>query len=241
VKALFNNKVPMQDQSMLHMMVDGTAQADLQVLLAPFTMTGNDQSALRNGTLGRVAGLEFFANQNTPTNNGSSPFSAGAVTVNGVNAINAGTTDFGKTGTVSIAKITNAHNLLAGDIITIAGDTQQYVVTADTTLIIGNTTVPIAPALQKATVGAEAVTLVAGGVLNFAFHRNAIALATAPLSELGGELGGCRIATVTDQVSGIALRSRVYYMPDSSDVRVALDILYGFTVLDRALGMRLKR
>jgi hypothetical protein len=67
VKALFNNKVPMQDQSMLHMMVDGTAQADLQVLLAPFTMTGNDQSALRNGTLGRVAGLEFFANQNTPT------------------------------------------------------------------------------------------------------------------------------------------------------------------------------
>lgn len=240
-KSLFTNKVPMQDQSMLHMMIDGTAQADLQVLLAPFTMTGNDQTALRSGTIGRLSGLEVFANQNTPTVNGSSPFSAGAVTVNGVQAINAGSTDFGKTGTVSLAKITNPHNLLEGDIITIAGDTQQYVVTANTTLIVGNTTVPIAPALQKATVGAEVVTLVAGGVLNCAFHRNAITLATAPLSTIGAELGGTRLEVVNDETSGISLRSRVYYMPDASEVRVALDILYGYTMLDRALGMRLKR
>ena len=239
-KAMFNNKVPMKDLTMLHMMIDGQGQADLLPVLAPNTMTGADQSALRSGAVGRLLGLDTFANQNTPTTT-STALSAGAATVNGAQAVNVGSTDFGKTGTVSIAKATNPSNLVAGDILTFAGDTQQYVVLADVTLIVGNTTVAIAPALQTAKVGGEAVTLATAGVQQFGFHRNAIALATAPLSTMGSELGGARIETITDDTSGISIRSRVFYMPDASEVRVALDILYGYTILDRALGIRLKR
>jgi len=72
---------------------------------------------------------------------------------------------------------------------------------------------------------------------NTAFHKNAFALAMAPLSELGGELGA-RIATITDPVSSLALRSRLYYVGDSSEVHVALDVLYGVKTLDPNLACR---
>jgi len=71
------------------------------------------------------------------------------------------------------------------------------------------------------------------------FHRNSIALAMAPLTEAGNNLGA-RISTITDPVTGLALRSRIWYEGDDSTIKVALDVLYGMKVLDRNMGVRLR-
>jgi len=57
------------------------------------------------------------------------------------------------------------------------------------------------------------------------------------LSEIGNQLGA-KIATITDPVSGLSLRSRLYYIGNSSEVNVALDVLYGFKILDGDLACR---
>lgn len=76
----------------------------------------------------------------------------GAVTVNGVNASGATT--------VSLHKVTNAGSVTAGDVIQIGSGPAagQYTVTANATLVVGNTSVSISPGLLGATTGGEVVT-----------------------------------------------------------------------------------
>lgn len=190
---------------------------------------GNTQ-ALIDGNLNKKLGFEYFMDQNVDTGalHTSTAFTAGAVTMNGVNALGATT--------VSIAKASNTSPLVEGDIITIAGDSQTYVVTAGVTLTVGNTNVTIQPGLKKATVGAEAVTLKASHVNNLAFHRDAIAFASRPLSDTRQGLGSI-MQTAIDPVSKLALRLEV--RGEHKRVRYAWDILYGAAVVRRELGCRL--
>lgn len=83
----------------------------------------------------------------------SAAASAGAITVNGINGAGSAT--------VSIAKATNAQAVLIGHQLTIASGPAAgvYVITANTTLIVGNTSVSITPNLRGATAGGEVVTL----------------------------------------------------------------------------------
>ena len=60
----------------------------------------------------------------------------------------------------------------------------------------------------------------------------------APLTEMGNGLGA-RIATVTDPVSGLSLRSRLFYDGDTSKVFVSIDALWGIKTLDPNLACRL--
>ena len=60
----------------------------------------------------------------------------------------------------------------------------------------------------------------------------------APLPELPDELGA-KVATVSDPVTGLSVRSRIYYVGDSSEVHVALDVLYGVKTLDNNMAVRL--
>ena len=72
-----------------------------------------------------------------------------------------------------------------------------------------------------------------------AFFRNAFALAMAPLPTNARELGA-KVETVTDPVTGLSIRSRIYYVGDSSEIHVALDVLYGVKTLDPNLVMRMR-
>jgi hypothetical protein len=166
----------------------------------------------------------------------STPFSAGAVTVNGAHAVGFGSTDNGRSGTVSINKATNPTNLVRGDILTFAGDLQTYVVLADVTLAVGNTTVSISPALRVAKVGAEAVTLKATHVVNLVFHRDAFAFANRPVAD---QLftGGNEISQMTDPQTGISMAlevSRQYHQ-----VWWEFSLLYGTKLVRPELAMRL--
>lgn len=188
-------------------------------------------TAIIDGTLGRRLGFDFAMDQQVPSFT-STPLTAGAATANGAQAAGAGSTDGGRTGTVSIAKATNAAPLVAGDVFTFAGDAQTYVVLTGVTLAVGNTTVAIAPALQSAKAGGEAVTLKASRVMNMAFHRDAISFACRPLQTAAQNSMG--MFSMTDPVSGLSLRCEI--VRQNKQVLFDLDILFGAKLTRPELG-----
>jgi hypothetical protein len=236
-QVLFDNKVPMSDESMVHLMLNGERTADFLALEAFSNQAWNGQNAaaMQRGSLGTRYGMEIFSNQNVQTHVPGTVVTgadqAGAV----VGAHTKGSA------TLAVGSFAATETFKAGDSFVITGFTQRYAVTADKTLSGGAATLDISPPLQDALAGSEVVTVRVQGASNrkenIAFHRNAFALATAPLSEMGNELGA-RIATLVSPDGSITLRSRVFYMPDVSEVRVALDILYGVKTLDANLGAR---
>jgi len=236
-RILFNNQVPMND---LHFEVDGYLEEAL-LKLAAFTQhqgageTGV-QSQLR-GSLGTKFGVEVFANQNVISQT-SPDWTDMAGAVNEAAGYAVGSTS------IAIDGLDATGAIKAGDILVITGHTQQYAVTADVTLVAGAGTVSISPAIRGAAlVDNQVVTLIpAGGdnttkTQNVMFHRNAFALAMAPLPTIAQQLGA-RVETVVDPITGLAIRSRLFYDGDTSAVYVALDVLYGLKTLNPNLAVR---
>lgn len=233
-RVLFDNNVPVSDEANMHYMMDGTLSHALMGLTAFGEWQGAGQAGVetqQRGTLGRKFGMECFANQNTPTHTaGAMADPAGAVVAGGWLA---GATS------VTIDDLTDTQTVKAGDSFSIAGHTQRYVFTEDKAVASNALTeVGIYPALQAAATADAVVTIrVDTHISNLAFHRNFAALAMAPLSEIGNELGA-KIASITDPITGLSLRSRLYYIGNSSEVNVALDVLYGYKILDGNLACR---
>jgi len=233
-KVMFDNNVPVFDEANMHYMMDGTLSHALMGLSAFSEFQGAGPAGVetqQRGTIGRKFGMECFANQNTPSH------TAGAC-ADGAGAVLAGGWLKGAT-TVTIDDLTDTQTVKAGDSFSIAGHTQRYVFTEDGTVATNAlTAIGIYPALKVAAAAEAVVTIrVDTHTSNLAFHRNFAALAMAPLSEMGNELGA-KIATITDPTTGLSLRSRLYYIGNSSEVNVALDVLYGYKILEGNLACR---
>jgi hypothetical protein len=102
--------------------------------------------------------------------------------------------------------------ILAGDIITFAGDTNSYVVAVgDSDTSNGGIITLTAPGLRKAIpAAATAITLTAASTRNAAFARSAIQLATrAPALPQQGDSAVDRMI-VTDPVSGLSFEVSMY-------------------------------
>lgn len=232
-KLMFDNKVPLGDSSKLHGMIDGATELAYLTALAAAGQQANTQDpSLREGSMGRLFGYDVWANQNTPTH--TSGVGADATgTIDGANAVGATSLLF--------SGVTAGITWKAGDSFSIAGDSQRYVATADGTDADGSAaSVSFAPALKVATAGTEVITWTLTGSAksqNLYFHSNAFALATAPLTTIGNQLGA-KIAVVSDPITNLSLRSRMYYVGGSSQVEVALDVLYGVKTLDPNLAVR---
>ena len=236
-QVLFDNQVPMSDESMIHLMLNGERTADFLALEAFSNAQWNsqNQATMLRGSLGTRYGMEIFSNQNVKTH-------VPGTVVTGADQAGAVVGAHAKgSATLSVGSFAAAETFKAGDSFVIAGSTQRYAVAADATLVGGAVVLSISPPLQNALAGAEVVTVRVQGASNrkenLAFHRNAFALAMAPLTEMGNELGA-RVATLQSPDGTVGLRSRVFYMPDASEVRVALDVLYGVKTLDANLGCR---
>lgn len=230
---MFDAKCPMNDLERMHFEVGGKASKDLldATAFTSWSVAGSqaEQNLLR-GNLGQRYGFNFFSNQNVTTHTKGTLSSPS-------NKVKTGWTK-GDT-SVTIYDTTLTGTLKAGDTFTVAGDSQAYAVTADATAASNEITVSISPALAKDAAGDAAVThQLYTGVTSLAFHRNALALVTAPLSEIGDGLGA-RIAAVQDPKTGLALRSRIWYEGNQSTVKVGLDVLYGVKCLDPNLAARI--
>ena len=241
-RTLFNNRVPMND---LHGMIDGFLEEKLLGLSAFTQHQGAGETGVQaqlRGTLGTKFGIEWFANQNTISKTSATIADvAGAFVGNHAAGVS----------TISFDGVTAAAQFAVGDILVITGHStanpQQYVLTnaplADGAGVVTGAT--IYPALKEAVVDNQVVTVVLNGgsgatkTQNIAFHRHVGALAMAPLPTMARELGA-KVEAVVDPITGLAIRSRMFYIGDTSKVYVALDVLYGVKILNGNLGVRMR-
>lgn len=227
-KILDDNGVPQSD---LHMVLGGSAVANIrgkQSGLFKVNEAGSD-ALLRTGAIGNVEGWDIHNSGQVKTavtvgtNNGSAATDASGYAV-GATSI---TMDDAGTGTI-----------IAGDIITFAGDTNKYlVVQGDTNVATGGGTLIIAePGLRVAMVGAKVITTVGATTRNMFFHRSAIQLATrAPAMPEGGDAAD-DVMVLTDPVSGIAYEFCIYRQ--KRQVRYEVNLAWGVKmVMPRFAGV----
>jgi len=242
---LFDNGVPMQD-GQLHLCIDGAAE---QTLLGLSAFTQHQGAGLegveaqRRGSLGTKYGIEIFANQNAgglTYTSGTAGRAAGdsALAVNNSGGYSPGST------TIVCDGGTGVETVLAGDQITFAGHSAHYTAAATGTVASGDITLTLAEGLIKSVADDEVVTVLGGETDEtdplIMFHKNAFALAMAPLPTMARELGA-KVETVVDEDTGLSIRGRVYYVGNSSEVHVALDVLYGVKVLNSMYACKLLR
>lgn len=200
-KILDDNGAPQGD---LQLALGSAGIANLrgkQNVLFKVNEAGTD-TLLREGILGRLEGM------NIRNSNGV------AAVTKGTGASYTTSTAGFAVGTTSIPLITGTGTILAGDVVTFAGDTNKYVVTggiaAPGTITIG------APGLLVALpASAVAVTVGNTATSNVAFSRSAIQLITrTPAMPIGPDGKAMDMAddvmNLTDPVSGIVYQIAVY-------------------------------
>lgn len=226
-KVLNNQLSPLDNRRLV---IDPDAEATALNLRAFQDMSfSGSAEAIVEGKINRKLGFDWFMDQQVPTH--TTGVATGTPVTNGAPAVGAVliVTDGWTNDTTGI--------LLEGDIITFAGDSQTYVVTADVDsgATTGPASIPIAPALQVAVGDGAAITVTADHVVNLAFHRDAFAFASRPLAQSEG-LGNI-IESATDPVSGLSLRLEI--SRQHKQVQFSYDMLYGAALVRRELAVRM--
>ncbi len=197
-KILDDNGAPDSDRTCV---IDTTATVALEGTsnLYKFNEAGDGGDLLRRGILGNLYRFKFRKSAQIQT------------TTKGTGA-NYTTTNAGYAiGTTTLHLITGTGTILAGDIVTFAGDTNKYVVA---TGFAGDGTGDIVlaqPGLRVAMSAAtKAMTIFGTSARNCGFSRNAIQLGTRlPAMPPRGDMALDRY-TITDPVSGIAFELALY-------------------------------
>jgi hypothetical protein len=194
VKILDDNGAPAVDR---HLVIDTTAGANMRTLtqLTKANEAASDDP-LRRGVLLDVHGFAVreSAQVNTPAAGTGSSY-----LVNDAAGYSVGDT--------AIAVDTGTGTILAGDVITFAGDANKYVVK---TALSGGSLEIAAPGLRVALADNTAVTVVAKAARNMAFSRNAIVLAARPVATpVEGDMAEDR-QVIVDPVSGLPFEFAFY-------------------------------
>jgi hypothetical protein len=188
-----------------------------------------DQNAIVRGKLMTKLGIDWYMNQNVQTYTPGVGWATGYVlsTVSG---------PLGST-TLNIINATASGTVLVGDIFTVGGGTQQYVITTAATAA-ATTQFPISfyPALATAVATGVAITVIGTAyVVNLVANKYALAWASRPLRQ--SLMDAHVFQAPLDDISGIALRleiSRQYKLETLS-----YDYLAGAGVVRRELGVKI--
>jgi len=199
-KILDDNGAPLSDR---HLIIDTSAGAAMRTL-AQLTKANeaNDATLLRQGVLLDLHG--FAVRESAQVKQAVTVGTGASATTNNAGyAVGATTLTLASAGTGTI---------IAGDVVTFAGDSNKYlVVTGDADVSGGGTIVIAAPGLRVAMSAAtKAITVVAAAARNMAFSRNAIVLATrVPALPEAGDMATDREILV-DPRSGLAFEIAMY-------------------------------
>jgi len=215
----------------IYCVIDEDAEGNLSSL-TQFTDADRrgDAAGMIEGEIGRKMGSTWLVNQNVRS------FTGGTLTngsgklakVNG--AVSADAT------TMAIDDSSLSGTLVDGDVFTVAGVSGYFIVTNGTQTASGNAiaAVNFSPAAPAGGFDDNAViTFAADHVANLAFHRNAFALAFAPIAGTGLDSG----SSITDPETGVSLRLKVteeYYQ-----TTWRWDVLYGVKCIRPALACRI--
>ena len=229
-KVLNNNNAPMDSRALV---MDYDALAKFQALdsIVEVDKSGTN-AALRQGILGQVYGMTLASDGQIKTH-----------TAGGYTALTDVIIAAGAAGATSItlesAAGASTAKLLKGDLLVIDG--YQFVVTAETTAANGDiATVNIYPALPMAfdDFASDAVTFpdesAYAHVANLGFHRDAFALAMAPLE---APMGGANSAVLNYR--GLSIRIIMDYAFGTDKNQIRFDVLYGVKTMYPELAVRL--
>jgi hypothetical protein len=195
--------VPMENRAMI-LNFDADANSIGLGVFQQYLQKG-DSETLREGTIKRALGFDWAIDGYLPT------FTGGTLS-NGTSKsalVNSASVAVGNT-TVPIDSGTLTGTVVVGDLFTVAGDTQQYVVTANATAS-GNAiaSMAFAPSAKVAWADNAAITFVANhDVAGMAMHPQALAFASKPLDDVMFE-GGSQIRQLPDPVSGLVLNLEI--------------------------------
>lgn len=217
-KILDDNGAPLTERSLI---INTTAGASMRTLgnITKVNEAGT-QMGLRDGELINVHG--FSIKESAGVKRATAGTASGATTNNAGYAIGATTITLVSAGTGTI---------VAGDVISFAGDANMYlVVTGDADVSNGGTVVLRAPGLRQAIpASAQNITVVASGARSVGFSRNAIQLATrAPALPQQGDLAIDRMM-ITDPRSGMSFEVSIY--PGYRMVRAEVAAAWGYEVI----------
>ncbi len=195
IKILDDNGAPKTGRQL----VPGTtAMANLrgkQNVLFKVNEAGTD-ALLREGIVGRLMGADIRDSAAIPTPTKGT--GSGYLVNNGAGYA---------VGTTAITVDTGTGTILAGDVVTFAGDTNKYIavsLTGGTALVIA------APGLRVAVADNTAITVGNTATQNIYFQRNYLQLATrVPAMPEGGDAAD-DVITITDPMSGLAFQVAVY-------------------------------
>ena len=218
LKILKDNGSPMMDHQLV---MDTAAGANLRTLLQLTSVDASgDTNLLRRGVLSSIHGFDLRESAQIFTP--ASGTGASATT---------NTTGYAVGQTVIGLASAGTGTILAGDIITFAGDTNKYVVAVgDADVSNGGSITLAAPGLRKAIpASATAITVSAASTRNMAFHRSAIALATrAPALPAQGDVAADRMM-VTDPVSGLTFEVAMY--PQYRQMQYEVSLAWGVAMI----------
>lgn len=197
LRILKDNGAPQSDN---HLVFNTAAGAKMLGKQAKVNEAGTD-SILRQGVLLDVNGMAL--RESAQINTSTAGTASGATTNTAGYAIGATVITLASAGTGTI---------VAGDVITFAGDANKYVVASgDADVSNGGTITLAAPGLRKAlAASAIAITVVAAAARNMAFTRSAIVLATRmPERPQEGDMAE-DVASITDPRSGLSFEIAMY-------------------------------
>lgn len=172
---------------------DAGANAKNIAAIADVDTTGKDDIKIE-GRLGKRYGVEWYEEGQVPTHTAGTAATASAHTAT------AGVS------TVSVSGGADGAIFKDGDIITFAGHTQTYTVTASATIGSSSSgSITIFPALAVTVSTGTAITLAASHVVNLVMHPGAFAFASRPESEaisIARHMG-VAMEQMTDPLTGI--------------------------------------
>ena len=222
-KALNDKKVPLRGRWAV---VDTQAKADMISIsaVAQADQRGDAGTALREASMGRVMGIDWYMSQNVKTHTSGTLTNGTAMAA----LVNDASYTVGES-TVDVDATSLSGTVVVGDVFTVAGDTQQYVVTAAATAS-GNALAGMAfsPTSKVAWANNAAVTFDIDGVANTTYvtnvagHKNAITVALVPL-EL--PLGAQKAEYIGDR--NLGLRAVYDYSSSTKTDTISLDVLVG--------------
>jgi hypothetical protein len=197
LKILKDNGSPQSDNQLV---INTAAGANFIGKQSAVNSAGTD-SMLRQGVLLDLAGMplresaqiaDFTAGTGSSATTDASGYAVGATVLTLASA---------GTGT-----------LLAGDVVTFAGDSNKYVITSGDADVSGGGTITLAaPGLRVAmSTATKAITVVASAARNMAFNRSALVLAArAPARPEEGDMAE-DVIVITDPRSGLSMEFAMY-------------------------------
>lgn len=200
-KILDDNGAPASGRAMI---VGSAARANLEGKhseLFKVNESGDAGALLRQRQMRQLMGFQMGYSAGIVTSTAGT--GASATTDNAGYAVGATTLTLASAGTGTI---------VAGDVITFAGDTNKYVVVSGDADVSGGGTITIAaPGLRVAMSAAtKAITVVAAAARNLFYSRNALILAARlPAMPEGGD-DADDVMNVTDPVSGLTFQVALY-------------------------------